>query len=97
MTPTGTNLLGLVKHLAYVEAGYFGDTFGRPDRGASPRGARTRTTSRTGTCGRRPRSPATRSLGLYRRAWALADATIAALPLDAPGTGPVVGRASARR
>ncbi len=30
MTPTGTNLLGLVKHLASVEAGYLGDTFGRP-------------------------------------------------------------------
>jgi uncharacterized damage-inducible protein DinB len=30
MTPTGTNLLGLIKHLASVELGYFGDTFGRP-------------------------------------------------------------------
>src|SRR5579859_6241909 len=30
LTPTGTNLLGLVKHLASVEFGYFGDTFGRP-------------------------------------------------------------------
>jgi uncharacterized damage-inducible protein DinB len=30
LTPTGTNLLGLVKHLATVELGYFGDTFGRP-------------------------------------------------------------------
>ena len=30
MTPTGTNLLGLVKHLASVQAGYFGATFGRP-------------------------------------------------------------------
>lgn len=29
-TPTGTNLLGLVKHVAGVELGYFGDTFGRP-------------------------------------------------------------------
>ena len=29
MTPTGTNLLGLVKHLAIVEYGYFGLTFGR--------------------------------------------------------------------
>ena len=29
LTPTGTNLLGLVKHLAGVEACYFGDTFGR--------------------------------------------------------------------
>ena len=30
MVPTGTNLLGLVKHLAAVEQGYFGTTFGRP-------------------------------------------------------------------
>jgi hypothetical protein len=30
LTPTGTNLLGLVKHLANVEIGYFGATFGRP-------------------------------------------------------------------
>ena len=29
MTPTGTNLLGLVKHCAGVEFGYFGSTFGR--------------------------------------------------------------------
>ena len=55
MTPTGTNLLGLLKHLAFVEMGYFGPTFGRPvpevepwiaDDGASP----------TGTCGPRPTS-----------------------------------------
>src|SRR3954451_7079903 len=30
MVPTGTNLLGLVKHVASVELGYFGETFGRP-------------------------------------------------------------------
>lgn len=30
LTPTGTNLLRLVKHLAGVELGYLGDTFGRP-------------------------------------------------------------------
>lgn len=30
LTPTGTNLLGVVKHLASVQAGYFGDTFSRP-------------------------------------------------------------------
>src|SRR5690554_1221918 len=30
LVPTGTNLLGLVKHLAGVEAGYFGETFARP-------------------------------------------------------------------
>src|SRR5262249_30470822 len=30
MVPTGTNLLGLIKHVASVEIGYFGETFGRP-------------------------------------------------------------------
>lgn len=30
LTPTGTNLLGLVKHVAICEAGYFGDVFDRP-------------------------------------------------------------------
>ena len=29
MTPTGTNLLGLVKHCAGTELGYFGFVFGR--------------------------------------------------------------------
>jgi uncharacterized damage-inducible protein DinB len=29
MTPTGTNLLGLVKHMASVEYGWFCETFGR--------------------------------------------------------------------
>jgi uncharacterized damage-inducible protein DinB len=29
MTPSGTSLLGLVKHLAYVEYGWFCETFGR--------------------------------------------------------------------
>ena len=29
LTPTGTNLLGLVKHLATWEARYFGEVFGR--------------------------------------------------------------------
>ena len=30
VTPTGTNVLGLVKHVAGVQAGYFGAVFGRP-------------------------------------------------------------------
>lgn len=29
-TPTGTNLLGLVKHLTWVELGYLGERLGRP-------------------------------------------------------------------
>ena len=30
LTPTGTNLLGIVKHVALVELGYFTEVFGRP-------------------------------------------------------------------
>jgi len=30
LTPTGTNLLGIVKHVASVELEYFGPVFGRP-------------------------------------------------------------------
>jgi len=30
MVPTGTNLLGIVKHVAHVQLGYLGDCFGRP-------------------------------------------------------------------
>jgi hypothetical protein len=30
MTPTGTNLLGLIKHVASIELGYFGEVFDRP-------------------------------------------------------------------
>ena len=30
MTPTGSNLLGIVKHVASMELGYLGDVFGRP-------------------------------------------------------------------
>ena len=29
LTPTGTNLLGLVKHSTFSHVGYFGDVFGR--------------------------------------------------------------------
>jgi len=30
LVPTGTNLLGIVKHVGSVAAGYFGECFGRP-------------------------------------------------------------------
>ncbi len=49
LTPTGTNLLGLVKHAAGVELGYLGDTFGRPS-GSRCRGSR-RGRRSTRTCG----------------------------------------------
>src|SRR5436853_1215138 len=71
MTPTGTNLLGLVKHLASVELGYFGATFGRPsveplprfDDDAEPNADRWA----------RPGESREDIVWLYRRAWARAD------------------------
>jgi hypothetical protein len=86
MVPTGTNLLGLVKHLANVEAGYFGATFGRPFAGplvdfeggadASDDMWATASESRADI------------LGLYRDVCAHADATIDELPLEAVGRVP---------
>jgi len=89
MTPTGTNLLGLVKHLAGVEAGYFGDTFGRPlpDPPAwfadeviddDPLVDMWAT----------PQESRAEIVGLFERVARHADATIDALPLDATGTVP---------
>jgi len=83
LTPTGTNLLGLVKHVASVELGYFGETFGRPsgeplpwfDEGAEPNADLWAT----------PDESRQDILGLYQRAWAHSDTTIEALPLDTIG------------
>jgi uncharacterized damage-inducible protein DinB len=86
LTPTGTNLLGLVKHVASVEYGYFGDTFGRPsgeplpwfEDDAEPNADMWAT----------PDESRDQIVALYRRAWAHSDATIDALPLDAVGHVP---------
>jgi uncharacterized damage-inducible protein DinB len=86
LTPTGTNLLGLVKHVASVELGYFGDIFGRLSdeplpwyaEDAEPNADMWATADETRE----------QIIGLYHRAWAHADATIDALPLDAPGRVP---------
>jgi Protein of unknown function (DUF664) len=88
-TPTGTNLLGLVKHLAGVEIGYFGATFGRPFPDppawlddavfdADPNADLYATADESRE----------EIVGLYRRAWAHADATVTALPLSAVGRVP---------
>jgi uncharacterized damage-inducible protein DinB len=86
MVPTGTNLLGLIKHVASVELGYFGDCFGRPsgerlpwlEDDAEPNADMWATADES-------REEIT---GLYRRAWAHSDETIGALPLDAIGHVP---------
>ncbi len=86
LTPTGTNLLGLVKHLAGVEAGYFGDTFGRPL--SKPLPFDEQSAEHNADMWATADESREHIVGLYRRVWAHSDATIDELPLDAPGRVP---------
>src|SRR5919201_4095774 len=73
MVPTGTNLLGLMKHVASVAAGYFGEVFGRTfeesmpwnEDDAEPNADMWATVEESRD----------QIVGLYERAWAHADAT----------------------
>ncbi|MFE1289870.1 DinB family protein [Streptomyces sp. NPDC058751] len=85
-TPTGTNLLGLVKHVATVELGYLGDTFGRPSDEPLPWLEHVSETN--GDMWATADETREFVVGLYHRAWAHADATIDALPLDTTGRVP---------
>ncbi|MBN9130655.1 MAG: DinB family protein [Paenarthrobacter ureafaciens] len=86
MTPTGTNLLGLVKHVASVELGYFGETFGRPNGRDLPWYADTAEPDADMWV------PANESLqdiiDLHHFSAKRSDETIESLPLDAPGVVP---------
>ncbi|MFF0274432.1 DinB family protein [Streptomyces sp. NPDC004330] len=84
LTATGTNLLGLVKHVATVEVRYFGEVFGRPSPEPLPRWQESDGSDLWAT-GDETRDQV---IGFYRRTWDHADATIDALPLDAPGLVP---------
>ncbi|MEU5845842.1 DinB family protein [Saccharopolyspora shandongensis] len=84
LTPTGTNLLGLVKHLTGCEVGYFGDTFGRPFDG--PPGWLTEDEDPNVDMWATPDESREEIIGLYLRACAHSDATIDELPLDAGAT-----------
>ncbi|MFG3408018.1 DinB family protein [Streptomyces sp. NPDC048142] len=83
LTPTGTNLLGLVKHAAGVELGYFGETFRRPFGEAPP--AYEDDAEANQDMWATPDESREDVLALYRRVAEHADATIAELPLDAVG------------
>ncbi|HET6967275.1 MAG TPA: DinB family protein [Ornithinibacter sp.] len=86
LTPTGTNLLGVVKHLAGCEAEYFGVCLGRPwpepmafwADDAEPNADMWAT---------QDESPG-EVLDLYRRVTAFADETIGPLSPDAPASVP---------
>jgi Protein of unknown function (DUF664) len=85
LTPTGTNLLGLVKHLAGVEFWYFGDAFGRPPTERPWSAEDARDNADFWASADESRDQIT---GMYRRAWAHADQTIDALGLDTVGHVP---------
>lgn len=86
MTPTGTNLLGIVKHVASVQLEYLGEVFGRPAGRALPwlgegseMNADMWATADETTA---------EILDLHRFSAAHGDATIEALDLDSPGLVP---------
>jgi uncharacterized damage-inducible protein DinB len=87
MTPTGTNLLGLVKHVAAMELGYFGDCFGRPYPDLPAWYARLEEEANVELWATADESSES-IIALYRSAWAHSDATIGSLDLDAPGRVP---------
>ncbi|MER6678632.1 DinB family protein [Streptomyces sp. NPDC000983] len=84
LTATGTNLLGLVKHMAAVEARYFGEVFDRPSPEPLPRW-QDHDGSDLWATQNETREDIT---GFYQRTWEHSDATIDELPLDAPGHVP---------
>lgn len=83
LTPTGTNLLGLVKHLAGLEYGYLGDSFGRRNY-ERPSWFRDDPYTEIDMWAT-PEESSDYITGVYERACAHADVTIAHLDLDAPG------------
>jgi uncharacterized damage-inducible protein DinB len=88
MTPTGTNLLGLVKHCAAVDFMYFGQVLDRPFPGEDDLDWHEDDAELGG--GMYATETETRELvtEFCRRVWAHSDATIQELPLDARGTVP---------
>jgi hypothetical protein len=85
MVPTGTNLLGLVRHVSSIEAGYFGVVFGRPLPEPLPW---MEDGEPNGDMWVRAGDTTESVVAFCRRVWAHADATIDALSLDAIGEVP---------
>ena len=86
LTPTGTNVLGLVKHVASIAAGYFGETFARPFGEPLPWLAED--AEPNADMWATPEQSRQDIVDLHHRVWAHADATIDALALDAVGHVP---------
>ncbi|WP_208542929.1 DinB family protein [Nocardioides euryhalodurans] len=86
LTPTGTNLLGLVKHLAYVELGYFVSSFGRELPVPSP--FDDEDAEHNEDMWATPEESREGVIGLYHLAWEEAARTFDALGIDSEGRVP---------
>ncbi|WP_081861705.1 DinB family protein [Cellulomonas sp. HZM] len=84
MTPTGTNLLGLVKHAAGVEMGYFGPTFGREWTGTPMPWADDDAAPNVDMWATEDES-IEGLVGVYREVWAWTDDFLTTAPLDTRG------------
>ncbi|WP_284744858.1 DinB family protein [Amycolatopsis sp. RTGN1] len=87
MTPTATNLLGLVKHLAGGELGYLGDCVGRPAPVPLP-WVEDGSIWDSADMWAAPSETREELVELYRTAWRHTDESIEVLPLDAPASVP---------
>jgi len=85
LTATGTNLLGLLKHLTCCEIGYFATTFDRPITDPPPW---LQATEHHEQFWARTDETREQIRAAYTRAVQHSDATIEALPLDAAGEVP---------
>ncbi len=86
LTATGTNLLGLIKHLSLSEARYFGEVFDRPFPEPLPRWDDT--AARGADLWVTEDETRKEIIDRYRQVWEHSDATINALDIDAPGHVP---------
>jgi hypothetical protein len=86
LTSSGTNLLGLLKHLATWEARYFGEVFDRPFPEPLPRWDDT--AAQGADLWVTEDETREEIIDFYRRVWEHSDATINALDIDAPGHVP---------
>jgi Protein of unknown function (DUF664) len=86
LTVTGTNLLGLVKHLSVWEARYFGEVFGRPFPEPLPRWDDTEAAGTDMWATEQETRDGITTL--YRRVWEHSDATITELDIGSPGHVP---------
>lgn len=87
LTTTGTNLLGLVKHLSVTEARYFSEIFDRPAPWPLPAWDSDEAWTGEDMWATEQESRAD-ILARYQLAAEYSDATIKALPIDAPGHVP---------